>query len=88
MVHHLVATATTLSGNAQLIFLLGSQTATVTVEIVDETTDDNVNETTDANTLQTRRNSAYVTHQLHAQKIKLEKCPAYESVVERCRDAT
>ncbi len=46
-------------------------------------TDENVGETTDANILHTRSNSAYVTHQLRAQKIQLEKCPAYERVDRR-----
>ncbi len=46
-------------------------------------TEENVGETTDANILHTMSNSAYVTHQLRAQEIKLEKCPAYERVDRR-----
>ncbi len=72
-----------LSSTCQLFATVSAQLGSQPVRVTDET----VGETTDANNLQTRSNSAYVTHQLRAQNIKLDKCPAYESV-ERCRDTS
>ncbi len=76
---HLSTIKLYLSPKRKLSFCVVNVSGGQTVSVTDE----NASETTDANILQTRSNSAYVTHQLRAQKINLEKCPAYERVGRR-----